>query len=290
MGSDGRRYRRLSLGEIATLQGFDPVEIAAIPMSEAQRIRLLGDAVPPPMSRALVAAVDECWTWSNRTAVEVCAGIGGLADGACHAGLEHLELIDAAPESIVALRHRGRWPRSAVLRADVRSHDWSFARDRTGLLSGGTPCQPWSAGGLRGGKADPRDLLSWLPELVAIVNPEVFLFENVPGVASRENGPYLRDLIRRLASPEGTGRRYGVCLALFNAADFGVAQRRRRLFILGMRDSPAAAAHACFDRVQARATHGTNGMADTALLPWQTIANAIGHLPDPGGWRRWSAE
>ena len=281
-----RRYRRFQVDEIAILQGFNPESLDFSDLTERERIAALGDAVPPPLAKALLKAICDEWNWKNRTAVEICAGIGGLAEGGAVCGLEHLMLMDASPDCVKLLQRKRSWASDRVKVGDVRTHDFSAFRDRIGLLSGGPPCQPWSQGGQRLGEADERDVLGHMPELVSIVRPEVFLFENVPGLALFAEGRYLRDLVWRLREPS-QNLRYGVLVALFNAADFGVPQIRNRIFILGFRDAPGSVANRCLNRVQSFQTHRDPAVSDPRLPVWRTVGDAIGHRAEPGGWRRW---
>lgn len=281
-----KRYRRLTVDEIALLQGFDPSIVDLRGLTERQRIASLGDAVPPTLATALVAAISTERVWQCPTAIEICAGIGGLAHGSAASGLEHLLLIDASDVCARILRHQRLWPPDRVVEGDVRSYDFSRFAGRVGLLSGGPPCQPWSQSGLHRGEADRRDLLGLTPELVATIRPEVFLFENVPGLAMLREGRYLNDLVWRLRQP-APDLRYGVLVALFNAADFGVPQIRKRIFILGVRDEPGSFVARCFARVAERATHRDPSLPDDGRQPWRTVGDVLAGRRDPGGWRRW---
>src|ERR1035437_2040860 len=162
----------------------------------------MGDAVPPPLARALVRGIETQRPFTCRTAVEICAGSGGLAEGAAAIRLEHLALVDASETCETILKHNRPWATSSVKRSDVRELDFKAFQRRVGLLSGGPPCQPWSQSGLRQGNEDRRDLLGSLPSIVAEIEPEAFLFENVPGLASEQNRPYFNDVIRRLRAPD----------------------------------------------------------------------------------------
>jgi len=281
-----KRYRRLTVDEVALLQGLDPHTVDLTGLTERQRIAALGDAVAPPLAAALVAGIGEEWQWEQRTAVEICAGIGGLAHGAVAAGLEHLLLIDASDVCAEILRHQQPWTSSRVVEGDVRKFDFSALAGRVGLLSGGPPCQPWSQSGHRRGQADRRDLLGMMPELLATIRPEVFLFENVPGLAMFDEGRYLNNLIECLRQPVRE-LRYGVLVAVFNAADFGVPQVRKRVFILGFRNQPGSRAASCFERVAGLATHRDPSLPADGRRPWRTVGEALAGREDPGGWRRW---
>ena len=71
-----------------------------------------------------------------------------------------------------------------------------------------------------------------MPAAVAAMRPLLFVFENVPGILSGEDEGYARALIDDLRNCAGTGS-YGVAMGVLNAADFGVPQIRRRVFVVG---------------------------------------------------------
>lgn len=282
----GQKYRRLTVDEIALIQGFDPLVTQLDGLTDRQRIAAVGDAVPPPLARALLSAIDRHWSWNNRTTLEICAGIGGFAEGAASIGLEHILLVDHSEVCGKLLRNDRHWSQDRVVVSNLQDVDFSLYRSKVGILSGGPPCQPWSSSGRRLGHEDERDLLGEIHQLVATIEPEIFLFENVPGLANGQNEPYLRALVERLRYP-GPGLRYGVLVALFNAADYGVPQIRSRIFVLGLRDAPAAHASHCFDSAEKMQTNQRPGGARSSLPTWRTVGDVLGPRQDPGGWRRW---
>jgi DNA (cytosine-5)-methyltransferase 1 len=98
-----------------------------------------------------------------------------------------------------------------------------------GLLVGGTPCQSFSVAGLRKGLEDPRGNLALT--YVGILDkfrPKWFIWENVPGVLSSGKG---RDFGAFLGAVAQLG--YGFSYRVLDAQHFGVAQRRRRVFVVG---------------------------------------------------------
>jgi DNA (cytosine-5)-methyltransferase 1 len=98
-----------------------------------------------------------------------------------------------------------------------------------GLLVGGTPCQSFSVAGLRKGLEDPRGNLALT--YVGILDrfrPKWFVWENVPGVLSSNKG---RDFGAFLGALVELG--YGWSYRVLDAQHFGVAQRRRRVFVVG---------------------------------------------------------
>jgi site-specific DNA-cytosine methylase len=284
--STGERYRRLTVDEIAILQGFDPSVATLDGLTDRERIASVGDAVPPPLAKAIVEGIDTHWSWQHRTAIEICAGIGGLAEGAAAAEIDHLLLVDHSDVCGKLLRKHRHWSADRVLVADLKTLDLAQYRGRVGLLSGGPPCQPWSLSGKQLGHDDERDLLGSIHHYVGLLEPEVFLFENVPGLATEQNAPYLRTVVEHLRRPTAE-LRYGVMIAQFNAADFGVPQIRERLFILGFRDSSAAMVSRCFDTIETYQSHQRPDGADKRRSKWVTIGEAVAGLRDPGGWRKW---
>ena len=106
--------------------------------------------------------------------------------------------------------------------------EWNI-NDTVGLLVGGTPCQSFSVAGLRKGLEDPRGNLALT--YVGILDhfrPKWFVWENVPGVLSSSGG---RDFGSFLGALVELG--YGWSYRVLDAQNFGVAQRRRRVFVVG---------------------------------------------------------
>tara|TARA_R110000868_G_scaffold9079_2_gene45949 strand:+ start:5056 stop:6414 length:1359 start_codon:yes stop_codon:yes gene_type:complete len=98
-----------------------------------------------------------------------------------------------------------------------------------GLLVGGTPCQSFSVAGLREGLKDPRgNLMLTYVGILDHFRPKWFVWENVPGVLSSNEG---RDFGSLLGAVADIG--YGFAYRVLDAQYFGVAQRRRRVFVIG---------------------------------------------------------
>lgn len=107
--------------------------------------------------------------------------------------------------------------------------EWNFGEKTIDLLVGGTPCQSFSVAGLRKGLEDPRGNLALI--YVGILNkfkPKWFIWENVPGVLSSSKG---RDFGSFLGAVGELG--YGFSYRVLDAQNFGVPQRRRRVFVVG---------------------------------------------------------
>ena len=116
------------------------------------------------------------------------------------------------------------------------------------LLVGGTPCQSFSVAGLRGGLDDPRGNLALTYLAIAErYAPRWLLWENVPGVLSSRGG---RDFGSFLGALGKLG--YGFAYRVLDAQFFGVAQRRRRVFVVGYLGDWRRAAAVLFERESRR--------------------------------------
>jgi DNA (cytosine-5)-methyltransferase 1 len=112
------------------------------------------------------------------------------------------------------------------------------------LLVGGTPCQSFSVAGLRKGLADPRgNLMLTFLALADAKKPKWIVWENVPGVLSSNGG---KDFGTFLGALGELG--YGFAYRVLDAQYFGVAQRRRRVFVVGYLGDWRVAAAVLFER------------------------------------------
>ena len=112
---------------------------------------------------------------------------------------------------------------------DVTKVDWKMFRGKVDLVVGGSPCQSFSVAGRREGLKGESGLMFEFVRCVREVRPRWVLWENVPGALSSEGGEAFGCLLRELADGGG----YGLAWRVLDAQFFGVAQRRRRLFLVG---------------------------------------------------------
>ena len=112
------------------------------------------------------------------------------------------------------------------------------------VFVGGTPCQSFSVAGLRKGLDDPRGnlMLTYLA-IAAKYRPQWLVWENVPGVLSSNGGLDFASLLRGMGELG-----YGFAYRILDAQDFGVAQRRRRVFVVGYLGNWRPAAAVLFER------------------------------------------
>ena len=108
---------------------------------------------------------------------------------------------------------------------------WQIEPGTVDVLVGGPPCQAFSVAGLREGMADPRGNLSLIYfGLVQRLRPKWIVYENVPGLLSSKSGSDFSSLITALAECG-----YGFAYRVLDASHFGLAQRRKRVFLVGCR-------------------------------------------------------
>lgn len=162
--------------------------------------------------------------------VDLFSGCGGFSLGARQVGFKTSLAIDADP--ILSFPYLANFPRSRLLLADIAELNASHIQNcigEVGGIFGGPPCQGFSNIGLRH-KGDPRRaLLLDFFRLVAALKPVFFVMENVPGLDQGDSKPLLDEALNLVR------KRYQLLgPTIFDAADFGAATRRPRLFVIGM--------------------------------------------------------
>jgi DNA-cytosine methyltransferase len=229
-------YRRLHVDEIRKIQTFPENYFSDSILKDREIIAGLGNAVAPNLAQIILQTVFENYSLNKRTSIDICAGIGGLSLG-LPKSIEHTCLIDSWTPSVELLKSKQQlWESKNVYQADLLEFDFKKYSRATGLLMGGPPCQPYSNAGSRQGKDDKRDLMAYMPTLIKILKPEVFILENVPGLISPRFAHYFNQLLKQLETPH-VNLKYGVSFRVFNTLDYNIAQSRKRVFILGILDS-----------------------------------------------------
>ena len=162
------------------------------------------------------------------SAVSVFSGAGGLDLGSQRAGVEVVFATDAMAEAEVA--YRTLMPDVKFQVGDVRKLVSVPSAD---LLLGGYPCQPFTMGGPRRPAGDHRsDLYLEFARCLKLVRPQCFVAENVPGLYSLGGRAILDAHLSEFAK---VGEGYVITFAVVRAEEHGVPQRRRRLFMVGVR-------------------------------------------------------
>jgi site-specific DNA-cytosine methylase len=161
------------------------------------------------------------------TVIAFCAGYGGIERGLDLAGLEHrviayVEIEAFAIANLVNKMEAGQLP-PAPIYTDLKTFPAHLFRDRVDLITGGYPCQPFSAAGQRLGTEDPRHLWPYILDHINAIRPVRCFFENVEGHISLG----LREVIDDL---EGAG--YSATWGIFSAAEVGAPHQRKRVYIM----------------------------------------------------------
>ena len=118
---------------------------------------------------------------------------------------------------------------------DVRYLDGKEYRGKVDLFIGGSPCQSFSVMGKRKGLEEARGTLFYeYARLVDEIRPKVFIYENVPGMLNHDNGNTWRVISSIFSSLS-----YRWTYWVLNAKDYGLAQNRRRLFVVGFAEEYA---------------------------------------------------
>ena len=111
---------------------------------------------------------------------------------------------------------------------DVTKVNWKKYRGKCDVVVGGSPCQSFSIAGKREGLKGESGLMFEYIRAIREVRPRWFLWENVPGAFTSERGEAFRQLLSEMDD-----LRYGLAWRVLDAQFFGVAQRRRRVFLVG---------------------------------------------------------
>lgn len=161
------------------------------------------------------------------TTVELFCGIGGFRVAADRVGLTTVWANDLS--DLAGKVYRDRFGANELREGDINSlldsvppHD---------LLTGGFPCQPFSAAGKKEGIRDPRGtLFQSIVDILRIRMPRHFVLENVKRLLTMESGSHFATVLSALSALG-----YLVEWRVLNAKHFGLAQNRERVVLVGTR-------------------------------------------------------
>lgn len=171
----------------------------------------------------------------SRNAVSLFSGGGGLDVGLALSGFETVFATDIESAHCETIAHN--FPCCKTLAIDARQLTGQQIRKLThitsfDLLAGGPPCQAFSILGQRNSFQDPRGQLVYeYVRLVTELNPQAFLFENVPGLLTLNGGRDWNELLQYFHDATA----YKIYYRVLNSADYGIPQIRKRVFIVGFR-------------------------------------------------------
>lgn len=224
-------------------------------------------------ARAREALPDELGVQSELTCVDLFAGAGGFSLAAKNLGITvkaAVEYDSKACSTYHANFIDGQASHPILYPGDIRELDphtlLKSHFDGPGhcdIVLGGPPCQGFSTHRIKdAGVDDPRNkLILKYFEFVSVLRPKVFLMENVPGILWPRHKAYIDAFYRA-----GRKTKYEIYKPeILDARNFGIPQRRKRVFILGVRDDLDL-------NIQwpPKATHGDEKcrQENPDLLPW----------------------
>jgi len=172
----------------------------------------------------------------KRKCIELFAGAGGLALGLEQAGFEEIALVEIDHIACETLKiNRPNWN---VLEEDVVEFskrdllkEFNLKKGELDLVSGGYPCQAFSYAGKKLGFDDIRGtMFYYYADFLRQLQPKMFIAENVKGLTTHDGGKTIQTMIDVF---EELG--YNVQWQVLNAWDYGVAEKRQRVVIIGIR-------------------------------------------------------
>lgn len=198
------------------------------------------------------------------TVLDLFCGAGGLSLGFKQAGFD---LIYAVDNNLTALRTYNTNFESHAIELDLSN---KLDMPPATVIIGGPPCQGFSSAGLRKSADHRNSLVSSFAQIIVKLRPPAFVFENVEGFLTAENGARILELLSPLIAAG-----YRIHLRKVNAANYGVPQHRKRVIAiggLGWNPSFPEPTHAAFGAPGAH-------LATQLAAPTATVQEAIGDLP-----------
>lgn len=270
--------------------------------------------------------------------IELFAGVGGLGMGIQKAGFKPLMVLEKDLDCCKTIHNNQLsgvqevigWP---IVNKNIKGLSFRNFEDKVDFLSGGPPCQPFSQGGKHLANLDERNLFPDLIRAIREIRPKAFLFENVRGLTRKSFSNYFEYIRLQLMFPEFKidenerwekhfsrledihtsgkiyGLHYNVLMQVINAADYGIPQKRERVFFVGFRSelginwhfpmpthSREALIHSqihkdYWDRHKIHFkdqiplvklnSKGYTLDFEPNTLPWRTVRDVISDLPEP---------
>jgi len=159
---------------------------------------------------------------------ELFCGGGLMAIGLKSAGYNIVFANDFEKKAVEAYKHNLG---DHVVHGDITDEAIQSLIPDVDIIAGGPPCQDYSVAGTGDGEAGSRGKLVWTYlQIIENKQPKAFIFENVKGLITKKHLPTFEALLKEF---DKIG--YTVSWKLINAWDYGVAQKRERVFIVGVR-------------------------------------------------------
>ena len=225
------------------------------------------------------------------TAVSLFSGAGGLDIGLEQAGFEVVSMVEADADCVLTLKaNQGRrigtaggtwsaYEHARILHRNIEEitiGDLVRTNENIMLLVGGPPCQPFSFCGKMRSLEDPRgNLFEHFVRLTKELLPPLILLENVQGLVTAKGPQGVPGEVLAMVRSRFEELGYGTRVALLNAADYGVPQRRVRFFMIASRHEPLPS----FPEPN-HAKDASDGLL-FGLKRWVNLGETLSDLPPP---------
>ena len=270
-----RGHRRLTVRESARVQDFsDDFEFSGKLMS---MYRQIGNAVPVNLARhiakqfPLVVPKTKEDNSTNPTLISLFSGCGGMDLGFIEAGFDVIWANDIFKGAVDTYRHNIG---DHIVQEDIRNVKSNEVPNST-VIIGGFPCQGFSVANTGRNEDDERNgLYLEFVRLIKDKKPQIFVAENVKGILSLGKGEVF-EMIKKDFARVGYDVRHEVLLA----ADYGVPQKRERVFIVGIRNDLKPD----WSYFPPKRTHFNPeiGTLSSDLQPWISVGDALSDIPEP---------
>ncbi len=200
--------------------------------------------------------------------ISLFSGSGGLDLGLIQAGHQIVWAIDNYYDAYMTYKINIG---DHIILADIRDIS-PIDIPAADVVIGGFPCQGFSVANTGRSKEDKRNVLYMeMIKFIRHIKPMFFIAENVKGILNLAKGKVFEMILGDFNDME-----YCVQHKILKAADFGVPQKRERVFIVGRRRDVK------FDMLFPKPTHTAPQLADSlGLKPWVSIGEALASIPDP---------
>jgi DNA-cytosine methyltransferase len=223
-------HRLISPREAARLQSFpDNYRFFGAKKHIATQI---GNAVPPLLAYAVALEVKKQLTSVNT--IDLFSGAGGMGLGFKECGFNIITANDVFKEAGITYKHNHPetpFIEGSIMEPNIKDEIIAIGKEKgVDVIIGGPPCQGFSLAGKQLSD-DPRNFL--YKEFVALVkqlSPKMFVMENVPGILSSNKGKTFESIKNEFATLG-----YEVEAKKLLACDYGVPQKRNRVFIVGLK-------------------------------------------------------
>ena len=170
--------------------------------------------------------------------IDLFCGVGGLSYGFKEKNYQIVAAVDHWNDALLTYKYN--FPKTEIFNTDIVEFNKKFLNKvikknkKIDGIIGGPPCQGFSTVGTRNVKDKRNHLYIEFYKTVKKAKPSFFIIENVSGFLNLSNGIFLKDIIKRFGK---SGLGYKLSYKLINSSLYGIPQTRKRVFIVGTKNS-----------------------------------------------------